>query len=457
MLGEIARKLLEDGGFKVEHKQGMGATIILWQALTSGAIDMYPEYTGTISEEILKSKSPLSSDQMRAELAKQAIGMTGDLGFNDTYTLVMKSGRAKQLNIRTISDLKKHPELVVGIDHEYLKRRDGWDALVARYGLNMQNVKGIDHGLIYTALDAGTIDVSDVYSTDAKIAQMHLVTLEDDLNFFPSYKAVFLYRLSADPKAVAVVRKVEGTIDEAQMVRLNAEAEKSKDYRRAAMLYFGQTGGKSESHTAVIAARTMEHLKLVGISLALAILVGVPLGIIAGRPGAVSQIILGVVGIIQTIPSLALLVLLIPIPFLGISMWTAIVALFLYSLLPIVRNTATGLQDIPLPMRESAAALGLEPKAQLLKVYLPIASRSILSGIKTSAVINVGTATLAALIGAGGLGERIVSGLTLLDNRIIMEGAIPAAILALAVQLFFDGLDRLLIPRGLRLRAPANE
>jgi osmoprotectant transport system permease protein len=154
---------------------------------------------------------------------------------------------------------------------------------------------------------------------------------------------------------------------------------------------------------------------------------------------------------VQTIPSLALLALLVPVPFFGISARTAIAALFLYGLLPIVRNTATGLQDIAQPIRESAIALGLSRAAQLRQIFLPIASRTILAGIKTSAVINIGTATLAALIGAGGLGEPIISGLNLNDHATILQGAIPAAVLALAVQWSFDLLDRFLIPRGLRL------
>ena len=196
---------------------------------------------------------------------------------------------------------------------------------------------------------------------------------------------------------------------------------------------------------------TSRHLQLAGVSLLLSIAAGIPLGIAASRGGWFGQIILGFTGAVQTIPSLALLALLVPLPFFGISARTAIAALFLYGLLPIVRNTATGLQDIAHPLRESAIALGLEPSARLRKIYLPMASRSILGGIKTSAVINVGTATLAALIGAGGLGEPILSGLNLNDHVTILQGAIPAAILALLVQWSFDLLDRLLIPKGLRL------
>jgi osmoprotectant transport system permease protein len=218
----------------------------------------------------------------------------------------------------------------------------------------------------------------------------------------------------------------------------------------------GTSVPESASEISTILTLIGQHLTLVGISLGLAIVVGIPLGIIASRPGGVSQAILGIVGIIQTIPSLALLALLVPLPFFGITPKTAIAALFLYSLLPIVRNTATGLQEIPASLRESAAALGLEPFAQLFKIYLPLASRTILAGIKTSAVINVGTATLAALIGAGGLGQPIFRGITLNDNATILQGAVPAALLALAVEFGFNLIDRLLIPKGLRLPAPKN-
>jgi osmoprotectant transport system permease protein len=455
VLAEIAKRSFENAGLTTEHRQGMGGTIILWQALRSGQIAVYPEYTGTIAEEILKSPTA-SVSEMRAELAKLGVGMTGELGFNNTYALVMRRAAAEEKSIRTIGDLRNHPELKFGLTHEFLDRRDGWRPLLERYQLSPQNVVGIDHGLGYEALRNGSIDVKDAYSTDAKIGENDLVVLEDDLQFFPQYKAVFLYRLSLPENAVAVLRGMEGVLDANRMIRLNAEAERTKNYARAASLFFAdsastQTFDGGESFGRKLRRWTMRHLELAGISLLLSILIGIPLGIAASRGGIVGQVILGFTGAVQTIPSLALLALLVPVPFFGISVRTAIAALFLYGLLPIVRNTATGLQDIAQPVRESAIALGLEPSARLWKIYLPIASRSILGGIKTSAVISIGTATLAALIGAGGLGEPILSGLNLNDHVTILEGAIPAAVLALLVQWSFDLLDRLLIPKGLRL------
>ena len=455
VLGEIARRALNDAGIAAEHRQGMGGTIILWQGLRGGQIDAYPEYTGTIGQEILKNGHQQSFQEIRDALGKFGVGMTEPLGFNNTYALVMRRSEAQRLGVRTISDLRKHPQLRFGLTHEFLDRQDGWRPLRERYGLPHQSVIGIDHALGYVALANGSIDVKDAYSTDAKIEENDLLVLEDDLRFFPKYDAVFLFRSSMSPDAISALRRLEGTLDEKRMIHLNMEAERTKNYTFAANLYF-EDGGSSansvgESFPHKLARWTLRHLELAGFSLLLSVIIGIPLGIVASRGGVIGQGILGFSSIVQTIPALALLALLVPLPFFGISVRTAIAALFLYGLLPIVRNTASGLQDIPRSLRESAVALGLSPFTRLWEIYLPMASRSILSGIKTSAVINIGTATLAALIGAGGLGEPILSGLNLNDHVTILEGAIPAALLALVVQWFFDILDRVLIPKGLRL------
>jgi osmoprotectant transport system permease protein len=455
VLGEIAKRALKDAGVAAEHRQGMGGTIILWQALRGGQIDVYPEYTGTIAQEILKDSYQPSFQEIRDAVGKFGVSMTEPFGFNNTYALVMQRSEAQRLGVRTISDLRTHPELKIGLTHEFLDRQDGWRPLRERYALPQQNIIGIDHALGYAALTNGSIDVKDAYSTDAKIEENDLVTLEDDLRFFPKYDAVFLFRSSVSPDAIAALRGLEGTLDEKRMIHLNTEAERTKNYTLAANLYFepdarsASSGGESFPHK--LLRWTLRHLELAGFSLLLSVIIGIPLGIVASRGGLIGQGILGFASIVQTIPSLALLALLVPLPFFGISVRTAIAALFLYGLLPIVRNTASGLQDIPRSLRESAVALGLSPFSRLWEIYLPMASRSILSGIKTSAVINVGTATLAALIGAGGLGEPILSGLNLNDHITILEGAIPAALLALVVQWSFDVLDRVLIPKGLRL------
>src|SRR5258707_6729600 len=238
VLGEIAQHALNNAGVAAEHRQGMGGTIILWQALRGGQIDAYPEYTGTIAQEILRNSHQPSFQEIRDALGKFGVAMTEPLGFNNTYALVMRRNEAQRLGVRTIGDLRKHPELKMGLTHEFLDRQDGWRPLRERYGLPQQSVIGIDHALGYAALANGSIDVKDAYSTDAKIEENDLVVLEDDLRFFPKYEAVFLFRSSMSPGAISVLRKLEGTIDEAKMVRLNAEAERTKNYTRAAGLYF---------------------------------------------------------------------------------------------------------------------------------------------------------------------------------------------------------------------------
>jgi osmoprotectant transport system permease protein len=425
--------------------------------LRQGAITAYPEYTGTIQEEILKSPGAASIRELRQQLAGYGVGITEKLGFNNTYALVMTRHRAGQIGVQKISDLAKHPDLRLGLTHEFLGRHDGWEPLRSRYKLDALNARGIDHTLGYLALLKGEVDVKDAYTTDAKIDENDLAVLADDLKFFPQYSAVFLFRIGSSPLAIDRLRRLEGTLTETEMIHLNKVAEQTKDYASAADLYFKQMGqaGRSrdpETRGHRLVRWTARHLFLVGLSLAAAIVIGIPLGIFASRESCLGESILALTGLIQTVPALALLALLVPIPFLGIRPLTAIVALFLYGLLPIVRNTATGLREIPSQIRDAAKVLGLKPLTQLLRIFVPLASPSILAGIKTSAIINIGSATLAALIGAGGLGEPIISGLNLNDKTTILEGAIPAALLAIAAQALFSLLDAFIIPRGLRLR-----
>src|SRR6266550_1262893 len=233
-----AKRTLTDAGIPAEHRQGMGGTIILWEALRGGQIDAYPEYTGTIATEILKSDSTLSLDQIRNSLEKVGVGMTAPLGFNNTYALVMRRSEAQRLGIRTISNLQRYPELKFGLTHEFIERQDGWRPLRQRYRLPQQNIIGIDHALGYSALANGSVAVKDAYSTDAKIEQNDLFVLEDDLHFFPKYEAVLLFRSSTRADVIAAMRRLEGMLDETRMIRLNAEAERTKNYARAANLYF---------------------------------------------------------------------------------------------------------------------------------------------------------------------------------------------------------------------------
>ncbi len=461
ILGELATQLGNDAGVPTIHRSQLGGTRVLWEALLSGQIDIYPEYTGTIIQELIPG-TPQDTEAIRAALRRRGIGMTGPLGFNDTYALGVPEALARQLNLRSISDLREHPLLRFGFSNEFLNRKDGWPIVKAVYALPQANLTGLDHDLAYRAASSGSIDVIDLYSTDAEIKYYHLRVLDDDRHVFPAYEAVYLYRLELRDRAPAVIKaitRLEGAIDPSFMIGMNAltKLQKVPEAMVASQFLSTQFQIKStpqvESMTAQLLLRTREHLLLVGISLAASIIVAIPLGVLAFLWPRVGQIILAVVAVIYTIPSLALLVFMIPL--LGIGTLPAIIALFLYGLLPIVRNTHAGLSGIAPGLRESAIVLGLSPGARLLKIELPLASPSILAGIKTAAVINVGTATIGALIGAGGYGQPILTGIRLADNRLILLGAIPAAILALLVQGGFGLLERCVVPRGLRIKSRA--
>jgi osmoprotectant transport system permease protein len=205
---------------------------------------------------------------------------------------------------------------------------------------------------------------------------------------------------------------------------------------------------EQQSKWLLIAEKAWRHVTLTFLALIASILVAVPLGISIFKNQRLSKIILYLTGILQTIPSIALLALMIPI--LGIGVVPAVVTLFLYALLPILRNTVIGLTTVDPTLKKVALAIGLTKWNSLRLVEIPLAMPMILAGIRTAAVINVGTATLAAFIGAGGLGEFIVMGLALNNTNMILMGAIPAAALAIATEIVFEGLELILIPNHLR-------
>ncbi len=459
VLGEIAAHLIGQSGTKPTHRRELGGTRVLWEALLKGDIDLYPEYTGTITGEIMKGKGLKTEADIRQALAKLGILMTRPLGFNNTYAIGMKEEVAEKYNIRNISDLARHPGLKLRFGNEFMDRGDGWLALRSRYGLSNGNARGLDHDLAYRGLESGDVGAMDVYSTDAEIAYYGLRVLKDDLSHFPVYNSVILYRADLAkraPAAVVAIKRLEGRINGVRMSGMNAQVKiKKQSESRTAAAFLAAEFKLAVSSTEVSMMdrfwrNTAEHLWLVALSLGAAILVSIPLGVLAQRMPRFGQVILGLAGILQTIPSLALFVFMIPL--LGIGGPPAVVALFLYSLLPIIRNTHAGLNDISPSVRQSAEALGLPPLARLRLVELPLAARSILAGIKTSAVINVGTATLGALIGAGGYGQPILTGIRLDDMGLILEGAVPAAGLALLAQGLFELAERIFIAKGLRLK-----
>jgi len=476
VLGEVLAQTLASAGRPAVHKPGLGNTGILEQALASGAVDLYPEYTGTIVRELLKRDGNPSLDELNRWLAPRRLKAAIPFGFNNTYALAMTRAKAEALGIRRISDLFKPAAgaLTLGLSHEFLQRADGWPALRKAYGARAGAPIGLDHGLAYDAVATGRVDVIDVYSTDAKLGRLGLTVLDDDLGFFPKYDAVVLMRADVDAAPLA---RLSGSIDAATMIAMNGEVELdgrsfAETARRflaggfAAASAASGAGGVSASGVAGahaggaareaarpqaslvervfapdVARLAGEHLLLVLASLALALLVGIPLGIAAWRWPRSEPLVLGAVALLQTIPSLALLAFLIALVG-AIGVVPAVLALFLSALLPLARNPHAGLQSVSGGMAQAALSLGMTARQALRHVQLPLAAPTLIAGIKTAAVINVGTATMAAFIGAGGFGERIVAGLAVNDSRVMLAGALPAAALALLVQGAFDLAER---------------
>ncbi len=457
VLGELIRAMAASAGTRAAHRQALGGTRVVFNALVAGEIDVYAEYTGTLTHEILTHRKPASEAELRAVLAESGLVMSRTLGFRNNFALGMREDVAARLAIRRVSDLRAHPRLVFRFGNEFMERADGWPGLRQHYGLPQQDVLGVEHDLAYRGLAAGDVDATDLYTTDAEIAHYGLRALEDDRDYFPRYEAVLLYRAEIaerHPAALAAMLRLEGRIDEAEMIAMNArvklggeqETMVAADFLRERLEI--EVDARPRTRGERLLRYSGQHLALVGASLCAAILIAVPLGVAAARFPRLGQVILGLVGVAQTIPALALLVFMIPL--FGIGAGPAVVALFLYSLLPIVRNTHTGLTTIPRSLLESAEALGLPAGARLRLVEGPMAAPAILAGIKTAAVINVGAATLGALIGAGGYGQPILAGIRLDDIGLILEGAIPAAGLAIGVQWLFEWTERRLVPSGLR-------
>ncbi len=461
ILGEIVAQTAQAAGVRAEHRQGLGNTAVVYEALKAGAIDVYPEYLGTIDAEILKRDQPTDLATMRTELAKQGLGVAVPLGFVNGYALAMREADSQRLGLKRLSDLKAHPELVLGLSHEFLGRQDGWPGLAARYGLPHKPL-GIDHGIAYEALATGRIGLTDIYSTDAKIAELKLVVLDDDLAYFPRYDAVLLYRLDVAqrfPAAWKAIAALEGRVDAARMIEMNGDAElRGRSFADIARAFMAPRATPTAAPKGGLMQRlfaddlgrlTAQHLLLVAVAVLAACVVGIPLGAAAAALPRLEQPVMAVAGLLQTVPSLALLAMLIPL--MGrIGTGPALVALSLYALLPIVRNTTTGLAQVPAGLRDAGTALGLTPAQRWRSVDLPLAAPVILAGVKTAAVITVGTATIAAFIGAGGFGERIVTGLALNDHAALLAGAIPAAVLAVLMQLVFELAERMV------RRAPAT-
>ena len=475
LLAEMFAQLLEARHFTVDRRLGLGATEIAFRALRTNAIDVYPEYTGTGLLAILGERPSPDPRQVFRQVAREfreryGVRWLPPLGFQNTYAIAVRRETAQRLSLATLSDLARVSRtLGAGLTPDFIGRADGLPGLEKAYGIRFGSVRALLPAVKYQALAAGEVDVIDGYSTDGFTARYDLVVLEDDQHFFPPYEAAALVSPAFQrdsPAAVAALTELSGLLTETDMRRLNRRIEVDgipvPRVAAASLLNLGLTrGGPVESRPirdasgtgvfpylwsqrSTILSLTLRHLLLVGVSLAGAIAVALPLGLALERSRGAAESVIRGVGLLQTLPSIALLAFMIPL--LGIGVVPALVALFLYSLYPILRNTYTGVRDAAPEAVGAAWALGMTPGQVLRYVRLPLAAPVIMAGIRTAAVINVGTATLAAFIGAGGLGDPIAAGLALSDTRMILSGALPAALLALLVDAVLGASERIVTP-----------
>ena len=453
ILGElIAQTIEETGEAQVERKLGLGGAGIIFRALTTSSLDIAPEYLGTISHAMLNRPDIHELSELQLALRPYGLDASLTMSFASSQGLVMQGDHAKKLGIQRISQLSQYPRLRVGFHHDFLARQDGWQGLMTHYRLPLSNVMGLSHTFAYQALDNHIIDLSEAYLTDAKIALYNLTILEDDKNFFPDYTALLLTREGLQerfPVTWSKLTALANTLNVDTIRQLNQQVEiEGKSYEEVATHFLHPEMSFTNSSSRRWWRLTKETTFLVLVAVFASILCGLPLGILSTRHLNLGRAFLTGSGLIQTIPSMALLCLFIPL--FGIGTTSAIVALVLYGLLPIIRGTYLGLSSIDPELLETARALGLSPMQRLFRVELPLAAPSIMAGIKTSATISVGTATLAALIGAGGYGDFILTGLSVNSTKMIMTGVWSAALFSLLLQGLLELIDRCVVPASLR-------
>ncbi|BBM84620.1 glycine betaine ABC transporter substrate-binding protein [Candidatus Uabimicrobium amorphum] len=462
LLGEMISILIEQNtSLKVERNLWMGGTKICFEALNSGALDVYCEYTGTAWNVVLKKKNRASADVVYKTLKKQFadtydLHWMPPLGFNNTYVIVVN----KEWSINTVSELVTvQDKIKLALNHEFMHREDGFYAMCKFYGLDLPNVTTMEHSLAYKAISEKTVDCTSAFSTDGKLVKYNLKALRDDKNFFPPYFAaplVYGKTLRKYPELEPLFNTLAGRLNDEKMTKLNYRVEiKKEDFYDVAYEFLKVEGlikedSVKKERESQMTKLTRQHLLLVGISTILAILIGVPLGIFIGKYRSFAPLVLGTTGVMQTIPSLAILAIMVPI--FGIGVVPSIIALTLYALLPIIRNAYTGIISVDPELIEAARAMGMTNMQILTMLEIPLSTTIVMAGVRTATVICVGTATLAAFIGGGGLGEFILTGINLNDNYLILCGTIPAAALAIFVDFLLSRVEKWIEPQGLKIQ-----
>jgi osmoprotectant transport system permease protein len=471
LLAEMMAQTIEaTTPLSVERRFQLGGTEVAFEALRSGAIDVYPEYSGTALVAILKEDGPTAPARLDERLrARFGLDWLPGFGLDNTYALAVRDDDPRFAGVRTISALAAHggSSLSLGVTHEFMDRPDGFPALARAYALSTASTVSMDPGLLYEAIAKKDVDAIAAFSTDARVTAFHLRLLADDRGFFPAYEAAPMVRAERAAELRPALDRLAGAITSDEMRAMNYEvdvrgravsdvaaeflARKNVVARRTRPDAAPATGSFVAyfwANRAYVGALVVRHLLLSLTALLAATIAGVALGFAVARSDRVAGLVFPVLGAVQTVPSIALLGFLVPVA--GIGVRPALVALFLYALLPIVRSTNAGIRSVDPRLVDAGRGIGLTDAQILRRIEVALALPTILSGVRTSAVILVGTATLASLVGAGGLGDPIFRGLSSLKTPTILLGAIPAALLALAIDRMLGFAESALVSPGLR-------
>jgi osmoprotectant transport system permease protein len=461
VLAEILAQHLEAQGLAVKRLGGLGATGITEQAMKSGEMDLVVDYTGSISQAFLGHSKKLAFQDLQQKLKPFGFIMGRPLGFNNTYGIAVRKEWIDEYKIHKLSQLtewlkdKSDKKIKAAFTPEFTNRPENWPQLKNFYALENIQVLQMDHQLAYESLAHLKVDLMEAYTTDAKLKHYKLKVLDDDQKFFPRFDAVILANakwVKKNAETWAHLQKLEGLFSDEVMTELNGQADlEKKSIASIARNFLSEKFKKNlpEAPSRISSIQRflnelipafVRHLILVIVPCFLASLVAIPLAYFSLKFLRFAHVFASLATLAQTIPGLALLALL--IPFLGIGLLPALTTLFLFALLPLYLSTLNGFRSLPQTLHLTCQTLDIKGWFKFRIVEWPMVKPSFLSGLETALISTVASATLAALIGAGGLGQKIIAGLALNDHQTILEGAVPASLLALLIQFFFSWMRK---------------
>ncbi len=418
----IALALETTGEAQVERKFGLGETPIILEHLKAGKIDIYPEYSGNIGDLLISASWDKTLGKIRGALAGHKIVTSGTLGFNRTSTLAVKKDNTRFKDINTISDLKKLSGFKGGFTYKFLRSGRGLFPLMKDYGITQKKVRKMSKKRMIETINSGEVEIIEMASTDPALLKYNLKTLKDDRGFLPKYLAFMLTKKDFPTKYPASWKILHdvlvGRITEADMARMNAQVElEGKSYSAIAAGFLKKAGVNTNfSMWKQIYPKLLTHIQLVIIPLLLSTIFGVFLVVMAAKNKVFEKLVTLMNRFYKPIPFLVFLCIL--IPFLGTGKTPVYMTLFIFGIFPIVKYS-----------------------------FPNWSIHNILSGVKNTAFINVGMATIAAYVGAGGLGDLIISGLSGNDKNMILMGVIPAIILGVLIHLLIELSDKYMSPK----------